>query len=176
VEELWLPLGTAVIGALSALAGAVLSPWVGSRAEREKWLRDRRAALYEDYVIAAEKALETDERFLPKHNMHEQLGDSASKLGLYASRKVQDQLDAVGSMYLAWVLTASVTRSSPENERSDKLLQAFIKFHNRVEEAKDAIRRDLGTGSRAKRRSLFKRRDQPEYLPSESDRLPQKPA
>jgi hypothetical protein len=140
--------------------------------EREKWIRDRRAALYEDYVIAAEKALETDERFLPKHHMHEQLGDSASKLGLYASRKVQDQVDAVGRMYLVWVLTASITRSSPEKERSEKLIQAFIRFQNQVEDAKDAIRRDLGTGSRAKRRSLFKRREQPEYLPSESDLQP----
>jgi hypothetical protein len=75
----------------------VLSPWVGSRAEREKWIRDRRAALYEDYIVAAEKARRMTDSYVPEDNLYEHLGDSASRLGLYASAEVQDRISPYGS-------------------------------------------------------------------------------
>jgi hypothetical protein len=54
--SVWLPLGTACLGAVTALAGAALGPAFGARGEHRQWLRNKRAVLLEEFHVILDEA------------------------------------------------------------------------------------------------------------------------
>lgn len=59
MDEVWLPLGTAAIGALAALIGSALSPLVSAHRDQQRWRRQSLAdscAAYLDALADAEQA------------------------------------------------------------------------------------------------------------------------
>lgn len=63
--SLWLPLGTAAIGAGAALAGNALGPLFGARGEHRQWLRNKRAVLLEDFHTVLDEALHASQAASP---------------------------------------------------------------------------------------------------------------
>src|SRR4051794_1134153 len=90
----WSTLLATALGGSLALVGGVLSPRIASRQAHEHWLRDRRAALYEELFVVLDAAVRSakgsnSENMNINYEWHmetsRELSVASAKLGLYAS-------------------------------------------------------------------------------------------
>ncbi len=61
-QAVWLPLGTALIGAMAGVAGSLIATLLASSKSHEQWVRDKRASALERYYVVQDQA----ERFVSR--------------------------------------------------------------------------------------------------------------
>lgn len=116
-SSLWLPLGTAAIGAVAALAGNALGPMFGAQGEHRQWLRNKQAEQLESFhalldeadhdasaysvSLSFKLAQETD---LDRRNDHskdifKRLTSAAARAELYTSPRLAELMSRVAYDY-----------------------------------------------------------------------------
>ena len=122
--SIWLPLGTAVIGATAALAGNALGPFLGGRREHEQWLRNKRAETLEAFYEALDEAqhnagrgynfLDDDERQEARQDcraMFDRLVATSARAQLYTTNELAELMSLVA--YDFQVVYESVDEYTP---------------------------------------------------------------
>jgi hypothetical protein len=108
-----MPLIQVLSGAIVALIGSTVSPWVGASNEQRRWVREKFAQAAEQYVAVLTEAemnlaglqpgIDT-ETFAPMQDINVRLRDAASGMRLYAPREIRvAAMDSVVSYNLVWM-------------------------------------------------------------------------
>ena len=152
VADVWLPLGTAVVGALAALAGSALGPLVGSRTAHQEWLRDKRADLLEScyalLILARSDLVERDVSATWGSNktpsldgashLSEQLMAAGARAQLYVSPGLGNQLQELAVEYLE---CAGLMHLNAAPQMWEAQVQAWKDKNSRT---RDLIQREIG--------------------------------
>lgn len=169
MTSIWLPLGTAVIGALAVLCGQALNPSINARRAHQQWLRDKKAELIEELNVILRdarhqlqdavlhwawrleevpgfSAQEEDERL---DNVYKRMSDAVGRLEIYAS---SDLIDAAWSALAAYQVGYGVF-SLREIPRELHPADCFQAFEREVEFALAEFRHELGVERRTRRNS-----------------------
>jgi hypothetical protein len=130
----WLPLATALIAATAALAGTVISPWVGARIGHTKWKREKLSEYAEQFfnllqeiqfdTLIRKIANQSDKALLPQRTAKEfaertlHLQETSNRVQLYASDRLSASAQLVSATY--GVLALTILTPNDDKEREER--------------------------------------------------------
>jgi hypothetical protein len=136
VTEFWLPLGTAIIGAVAGLLAGAMGPMVSAERAHKHWVRDKRAALCEEYFAALNKTISRAKRphitgFVAAVDGDNaaagELSDAAGRLELYASTRVGREANGAAEAFMLYAFRMVMIAGQPDElAEAKKFKQEYL--------------------------------------------------